>query len=80
MIVRVPAEPEFVRACFLSMDEEQRTRTLARIARQLGSDIPLVESDNFRPCGVCGQFYDVRDFTEVHYHDDTPHPPMKPDA
>jgi hypothetical protein len=62
------------------MDERERTRTLARIARQLGASIPLVEQDHFIPCPICGQFYDMRDFTEVYYHDDSPHDPMLPDA
>jgi hypothetical protein len=62
------------------MDEAERTRALARIARQLSDAIPVVDHDHFVRCQVCGQFYDMRDFTEVYYHDDAPHDPMKPDA
>jgi hypothetical protein len=62
------------------MEQEDRTRLLRRLAQQLGDAIPVVESDHFARCQVCGQFYDLRDFTEVYYHDDVPHDPMKADA
>jgi hypothetical protein len=41
---------------------------------------PIEEIEHFMACPMCGQYFDLRDFTEAHYHDDTPHEPMKPDA
>jgi hypothetical protein len=62
------------------MDPAERSRLLKRLARRIGAAIPVVEDDHFIACPKCGQYYDTRDFTEVWYHDDHPHPPMKPDA
>lgn len=62
------------------MKEAARKEALARIARELSDNIPLVEEGRFVSCPVCGQFYDTLDFAEVHYHDDAPHQPMKADA
>jgi hypothetical protein len=62
------------------MKPEQRSRLMKELAKRLSAEMPVVESDHFMRCPTCGQFYDVRDFTEVYYHDDHPHPPMKADA
>lgn len=62
------------------MEEEERTERLTRLAQQIDQVIPIVDKDHFVACPVCGQFYDVRDFIEVYYHDFEPHEPMKPDA
>ena len=62
------------------MDEEERAKLLRRVARQLGDSMPFVQNDHFMRCAVCGQFFDLRDFTEVYYHYDGPHTPMKAKA
>ena len=62
------------------MKEEARKQALERIAKELMDQIPVAEAGRFVSCAVCGRFYDTLDFTEVHYHDDTPHEPMKADA
>jgi hypothetical protein len=41
---------------------------------------PIEEIEHFMACPTCGQYFDLRDFTEAYYHDDDPHEPMKPDA
>lgn len=70
-----------IRAGFVSsMKPERRTRLMQTLAKRLAEEAPVVESDYFMRCPMCGQFYDVRDDTEVYYHDDRPHPPMKADA
>jgi len=62
------------------MDQLERDRVLRRLARQFGDAIPVVETDHFMSCPVCGQFFDKRDFTEVYYHDEEPHSAMMADA
>ena len=62
------------------MKEEERVERLRRLAQQIAQVIPVVDKDHFVSCPVCGQFYDVRDFVEVYYHDHEPHEPMKGDA
>jgi hypothetical protein len=62
------------------MKEEPRKQALQRIAKELMDQIPTAEQSRYESCRVCGQFYDTLDFTEVHYHDDAPHHPMKADA
>ena len=62
------------------MKQEERGRVMRALAKRLAREVPIVESDHFMRCPVCGQFYDVRDFTEVYYHDDHPHSPVKADA
>lgn len=64
----------------MAMNEEARKQALARIAKELGDNIPVAEEGRFVSCSVCGQFYDTLDFAEVYYHDDAPHAPMKADA
>lgn len=62
------------------MKHQERSRALRALAKRLRDETPVVEADHYMRCPVCGQFFDVRDFTEVHYHDDQPHTPMKADA
>lgn len=62
------------------MDELDRNRLLARLARQFGNVIPVTETDHFLSCPVCRQFVDMRNFAEVYYHDDQPHAPRKTDG
>ncbi len=62
------------------MKRQERDKVLRQLARQLSDEEPVVEGDYFMRCPICRQFFDVRDATEVHYHDDMPHPPMKADA
>jgi hypothetical protein len=50
------------------------------LRRYLEIALPVIETNQFVRCEVCGQFYDMRDFVEVWYHDDEPHLPMKADA
>jgi|GEM_PF-2963482 len=62
------------------MEEAERTRRLTELKRRLfGADATIL-GDRYMACPVCGQFYDVQDFTEVYYHDNEPHLPMKADA
>ena len=60
--------------------QEDRTERLRRLAQQFDQVLLLVDKDHFMRCPVCGQFYDVRDFVEVYYHDYEAHEPMKGDA
>lgn len=62
------------------MEEVERSRRLAELKRRLFGSDAVVLADRYLACPVCGQFYDVQDFTEVYYHDNEPHGPMKADA
>jgi hypothetical protein len=62
------------------VNDTERAKILARLKRELRETFPVVAEDRYVSCPICGQFYDVRDFTEVYYHDDTAHKPMKADA
>ena len=58
------------------MKEEVRKLALARIARELIYNLPVLDAGRFVSCPICRQFYDTLDAAEVHYHDDAPHDPM----
>ena len=34
------------------------------------------EKEHFMKCGICGQYFDMRDLTQVIYHEQIPHRPV----